>query len=162
MEQTSLSTAYQAGAPPEFLSKGSTPSGAIPRIVRPGEPLGLAPRGRVAREVPLVFPNKNPADILDYTVDFSLQLAGECGVAITGTPMVNVTPTKPGAVCPFNVKANRLAVNFSLAGGLPNKEYFIFVIATLSNGGVVQAFVRLCISSVRTIGTLLDSPLPIF
>ena len=64
------------------------------RVVTPGLPLGLAPSGRVACQLPLVFPNKFVAENLDYTVDFSFAAGAAAvpgaalgGFSVTAVPL---------------------------------------------------------------------------
>ncbi len=124
--------------------------GLIPRLVTPGMPAGLAPAGRAASPLPLVFPNKQAAEALDYAVDFSAALAdtgdslSSFTVAITPATSPPLAETAPPAPPPY---ATATMAVFFLSGGLAGAEYTVTVTAITAGGRTLQAAASLYIPS---------------
>ena len=117
-------------------------SGAISRTLKVCAPMGLAPRGMNAAAMPLVFPNANPGEILDYGVDFTDELLGGTDTTILN-PQVTVQPA--GSLAASDVVANGLVINFNLGGGIANSPYAITITGSFASPRVVQAFAEIFI-----------------
>ncbi|MDD2794345.1 hypothetical protein [Acidocella sp.] len=111
-------------------------SGTLGRTVYAGTPVGLAPRGRAASVLPLAWPNANVGEALDYTVDFSRELAGGTDIVLA-TATVAISPS--GSLVASAPVISGLAASFALSGGLAATGYVVTVSATLASGKAPSA-----------------------
>lgn len=126
-------------------------SGAISRIVVPGLPVGLAPCGRVACEVPLAFPNKNVGDVLDYAVDFSQMLLNSSETAVEEFS-VSVLPESAPALIVSENSVDGACAQFWLAGGVAGMSYLVAVTANTAVGRVFTANMALYVLPAPRVG----------
>lgn len=123
-----------------------------PRILIAGAPIGLAPAGRTACVLPLIFPNANPDETLLYGIDFVQRLAGSADSAITSF-IVSTMPGANAVLVPANESVDGSQALFTLSGGVAGVEYLVVVAANTSSGQVMVANATLYVQPAPVLGT---------
>ena len=101
------------------------------------------PRGVSLRSsVPLQWPPKDPADILDYQFDIAAALAGNDGDAIQ-TIDVLITPSDDGDVTLVTSAADGTRAVLWLQGGVAGTTYNITIMIGTETGRVISRSIAL-------------------
>ncbi len=124
------------------------PSGAR-RVVLDG--FAPVPRGTIpATPAPLVWPTKDPADVLDYEFEIAAALLGNHGDGIA-TLDVTITPSgNVGDVVLNSSTADGAIAILWFAGGNAGTNYIIHVTAGTTSGRTLSRAVLLPIQSLST------------
>ena len=116
------------------------------------------PRGFAAYPaVPLRWPAKDPADVLDYQLDIAPALFGNDGDAIS-TIDVLITPSNDGDLALSSSSADGTRAVFWLQGGLSGIVYNVTVMIGTETGRVISRSVLL---PVVTLASQTASNLPL-
>ena len=98
---------------------------------------GAVPRGTiVVAPQPLVWPIKDPGDVLDYVLDLSQALAGNEGDSIA-TLDVQIAPQNPGDLALQSSSAVGDVAILWLTQGVPGTNYAVTVTVGTNNGRVL-------------------------
>jgi hypothetical protein len=117
------------------------------------EGFGPYPRGVLQTQPPpLVWPVKDPADILDYVVDLSDALAGNDGDTIA-TLDVSISPSNTGDLTLQSSSADGDQAILWLASGVSGTTYAVTVVVGTNSGRVISRVVSLPVESLSTTGT---------
>lgn len=122
-----------------------------PRVLVAGEPIGLAPAGRTACVLPMIFPNANADENLSYGIDFVQRLAGSVDTSITRF----IVSTSSGGGPPLvadNQQVSGTQAIFSLSGGVAGVEYLVTVVAQTPSGQTLSAYALLYIQPPPSMG----------
>jgi hypothetical protein len=111
------------------------------------EPLAPTPPGTAPAQPPFpFFPLKDPADVLDYEVDFGPLLAGNPGDGI-GAITVTIAPNNPGDLTLNSASANGTSALLWLASGQSGTVYTVTVaITTLAGRSFSRSVLLPCYS----------------
>ena len=128
---------------------------ALPHVWRPSVARrvmleGFLPvaRGTVLTPpAPLSWPAKDPADTLDYEIDFGPALAGNEGDSITAA-MATVQPA--GELLPGAVAADGETVVLWFSGGTAGTTYAVTVSVTTASGRAISRAVLLPVQPLAT------------
>ena len=118
----------------------------ISRTVLAGQPVGLAPAGVVACTVPLAWPNKSAAEVLDYAVDFSAEFTGDATVDTIASQAVAIVPGDGSLAASALANAGQV-VSLRLSAGVAATQYSVMVTATMTSGRVVNAQVGIYVTT---------------
>ena len=100
-------------------------------------------RGATAIAPPLlVWPAKDPGDILDYQLDISPALVGNDGDSIA-TLDVQITPSQPGDLMLVSSAADGGSAVLWLEAGQPNTTYSVSVVIGTTNGRSIHRSILL-------------------
>jgi hypothetical protein len=101
------------------------------------------PRGTMqVVPLPLMWPAKDPGDVLDYELDLSPAMDGSDGDRLA-TVDVTITPGEDGAVTLSSSAADGMRVVLWLAGGQANVVYSVQVTVTTALGRTLSRAVLL-------------------
>ncbi|HEX3350122.1 MAG TPA: hypothetical protein VHS58_18690 [Acetobacteraceae bacterium] len=108
------------------------------------------PRG-VIPTVPsnLVWPAKDPGDVLDYEFDISAAVIGDCGDSIA-TIDVAITPNASGDLTMNSAAASGDSVVLWLAAGQPSTNYAVQITVGTANGRTINRTVLLPVQSLAS------------
>jgi hypothetical protein len=124
------------------------------------EGFGPYPRGTLQNAPPpLVWPMKDPGDILDFVIDYSEALAGNLGDAIA-TLDVSIFPNASGDLSLTTSSADGSQAVLWLAGGQIGTTYAITVVVGTNCGRSIARTVSLPVAALATpssTGTILIS-----
>lgn len=105
------------------------------------------PRGILARSnLPLRWPSKDPADILDYQFDISPALAGNDGDAIQ-TIDVLISPSAEGDLAMLSSAADGTRAVLWLQGGVAGTTYDITIMVGTETGRAISRSVILPVTA---------------
>jgi hypothetical protein len=90
----------------------------------------------------LIWPAKDPGDILDYQLDISPALVGNDGDNIA-TLDVQVTPSDPGDLMLVSSAADGASAVLWFSAGQPNTTYSISIIIGTANGRSINRSILL-------------------
>jgi ribosomal protein S28E/S33 len=107
----------------------------VPRGVIPAAPLAL------------VWPAKDPGDVLDYELDIGAALRGNRGDSITTIDVVS-TPGNPGDLVVDSVTADGETVVLWLAAGQTGTIYSVQITIGTSNGRTINRAVLLPVQAL--------------
>lgn len=111
---------------------------------------GLVPRGTLlAIPPPLVWPAKDPSDVLDYVFDISQVLAGNEGDSIA-TLDVAISPSNPGDLTLISASADGDQAILWLSGGFAGTTYLVTVNVGTNSGRAVGRTVSLPVVQLAT------------
>lgn len=111
---------------------------------------GTIPRGTLQLSaVPLVWPNKDPGDTLDYVVDISEAIAGNEGDAIA-TLDVQITPNNPGDLILQSSSVDGTQAILWLSQGVPGTTYAVNVTVGTNGGRVIGRTIDLPVVALVT------------
>jgi len=114
------------------------------------EGFGPFPRGVLQTQPPaLVWPIKDPADVLDYVFDLSDALAGNEGDAIA-TVDVSIFPGNTGDLTLQSSSADGDQAVLWLAGGVSGTTYAVTVVVGTNSGRVFSRTVSLPVEALST------------
>ncbi len=121
---------------------------------------GAVPRGTIiVQPQPLIWPIKDPGDVLDYVLDLSQALAGNEGDSIA-TIDVQIAPQNPGDLALQSSSAVGDLAILWLAQGVPGTNYGVTVTVGTNNGRVLARTVILPVlalaASPQPLGALVD------
>jgi hypothetical protein len=106
------------------------------------------PRGTVpAAPAPLVWPAKDPSDVLDYEFDISPALSGNEGDGIAGVT-VSITPNAVGDLTLNSSAADGAVVVLWLAGGQAGTTYSVAITTTTQTGRIIGRAVLLPVQAL--------------
>lgn len=109
------------------------------------------PRGAIpAPALPLAWASKDPADVLDYVLDFSPAFAGNDGDSIAALD-VAISPSAPGDLVLNQASVDGAAAVLWLAGGQANTKYTITISVTAQSGRVLSRSVGLWVSQMASL-----------
>jgi len=120
-----------------------------------------APRGSLQQPPPpLIWPAKDPADVLDYELDISEALAGDPGDTITSID-VTITPTSAGGLVAGKMVADKTIAVIWFSGGVAGTTYSVLAAIGTASGRTVgrtvlmpvQSFAATCTSSNAALTT---------
>ena len=101
------------------------------------------PRGTPAMSLPtLAWPAKDPADVLDYEIDFAAAVAGDESDGLRNV-IASVTPDAVGDLVVNSVAVDGAVVVLWLAGGQPGTVYSVGVHVTTQSGRSIGRAVSL-------------------
>ncbi len=98
---------------------------------------------------PLTWPVKDPSDTLDYSVDFSRVLAGDCGDGIA-TLDVAISPSNPGDLLLTRSQAEGTLAILWLSSGTTGSTYAVTVVAGTNSGRVIARTIGLSVLTLST------------
>jgi hypothetical protein len=110
-------------------------SGSSDLTLRLGETLGPAPRGRLAAPVPLRWPNKNPNDVLVYTLDCTEVIAEGDSISLA---VCAIVPAHPGGLVAGAPVVNGDVISVKLSAGVAGEDYALTMTVILKSGQVLQ------------------------
>jgi hypothetical protein len=111
---------------------------------------GPFPRGTLMTPPPpLVWPVKDPNDVLDYVIDYSLALAGNCGDAIDNLS-VTIAPDNSGDLTLNSANADGERAILWLSGGIAGTEYAVTVVASTNSGRIISRTVSISVEALAT------------
>lgn len=114
------------------------------------EGFGPYPRGVLQMQPPsLVWPVKDPADLLDYVFDLTDALAGNEGDAIA-TIDVSIYPNNAGDLILHSSSADGDQAILWLAAGIAGTTYAVTVVVGTNSGRVFSRTVSLPVESLST------------
>jgi hypothetical protein len=114
------------------------------------EGFGPFPRGVLQMQPPaLVWPVKDPADVLDYVFDLTDALAGNEGDAIA-TIDVSIYPNNAGDLTLHASSADGDQAILWLAAGIAGTTYAVTVVVGTNSGRVFSRTVSLPVESLST------------
>jgi hypothetical protein len=117
---------------------------------------GPYPRGTYqTAPPPLVWPVKDPGDVLDYVVDLSEALAGNDGDSVA-TLDVSIAPDNPGDLTLHSSSADGDLAILWLAGGISGTTYAVTVLVGTNSGRVFSRTVMLPVASLTAMPTTND------
>jgi ribosomal protein S28E/S33 len=132
---------------------------AVPQVWRPSGARMVAldgllplPRGVLPSDLPpLVWPAKDPADVLDYALDATAALAGDetdrvATVAVTIVPQASSADLQLG-----NVVADGAVVVMWLSGGQAGTVYAVQVTLSTLNGRIIGRTVLLPVQQMAAV-----------
>lgn len=109
-----------------------------------------APRGTTATApAPLVWPPKDPGDILDYQLSIEPVLIGNEGDSIESVD-IGIDPSQPGDLSADTVTADGHAVVIWMSGGQAGIGYNVTVKVALTSGRTVQRTILLPVIALST------------
>ena len=109
------------------------------------------PRGSsVVAPPPLIWPAKDPTDVLDYQFDIAPAMVGNDGDAIA-TLDVTIDPSNPGDLTLNNAQADGNVAVLWLAGGQAGSVYTVTMVITTINGRTIQRSVLLPVLYLSTL-----------
>ena len=100
------------------------------------------PRGSALYVPPLVWPAKDPADVLDYQFDVSAALIGNDGDWIADLD-VSIQPARPGDLTLVSATADGASAVLWLAAGQASTIYAVTLAIVTANGRTIQRTVQL-------------------
>ncbi len=113
---------------------------------------GFAPVARgatVSAPLPLTWPGKDPADVLDYEFDISAALLGNDGDQIASVA-VTASPSGPGDLVVNSVAADGAVLVFWLSGGAVGTTYVLQVTVVTQAGRTVGRALLLPVIALAT------------
>jgi hypothetical protein len=114
------------------------------------EGFGPFPRGVLQiQPPPLVWPIKDPGDVLDYVFDLSDALAGNQGDAIA-TLDVSIYPDNTGDLTLQSSSADGDQAILWLAGGIAGTTYAVTVVVGTNSGRIFSRTVSLPVEALAT------------
>lgn len=108
------------------------------------------PRGSTLAAAPLVWPAKDPADVLDYQFDVSAALVGNDGDAIQSLD-ITIEPGDPGDLSLNAVAADGTSAVLWLAAGQAGTTYAVTLQIVTSNGRTIQRSVMLPVLALSSL-----------
>jgi hypothetical protein len=132
---------------------------AIPQVWRPSGARMVAldgalplPRGVVPGDVPpLVWPAKDPADVLDFALDATAALAGDSTDRIVTVAVTLVPNASPADLRLGNVVADGAVVVMWLSGGQAGTVYSVQVTLSTLNGRIIGRTVLLPVQQMAAV-----------
>ena len=110
------------------------------------------PRGMLSRaSLPLQWPSKDPADILDYQFDIAAALAGNDGDAIQ-TIDVLIAPSDDGDLTLISSAADGTRAVLWLQGGVAGTTYSITIIIGTETGRAISRSIALPVMALAAQG----------
>ncbi len=106
-------------------------------------------RTLLANASPLLWPAKDPGDVLDYQFDLGPLAAGNEGDVINGVD-IDVQPSAVGDLSIDNVAADGLKIILWLSSGKAGTVYLITVQAELASGRTIRRTVSLHVVALST------------
>ena len=121
---------------------------------------GVVPRGTiVVPPQPLIWPIKDPSDVLDYVLDLSQALAGNEGDSIS-TLDVQIAPQNPGDLALQSSSADGDLAILWLSQGLAGTNYAVTMTIGTNNGRVLSRTIILPVlalaATAQVPGALVD------
>jgi hypothetical protein len=114
------------------------------------EGFGPYPRGVLQTQPPaLIWPIKDPGDVLDYVFDLSDALAGNDGDAIA-TIDVSIYPNNTGDLTLQSSSADGDQAVLWLAGGVAGTTYAVTVVVGTNSGRIFSRTVSLPVEALAT------------
>jgi hypothetical protein len=114
------------------------------------EGFGPFPRGVLQTQPPaLVWPIKDPGDVLDYVFDLSDALAGNDGDAVA-TIDVSIYPNNTGDLSLQSSSADGDLAILWLADGIAGTTYAVTVVVGTNSGRIVSRTVSLPVEALAT------------
>lgn len=111
---------------------------------------GPFPRGTLQMAPPpLVWPVKDPGDILDYVIDLSAALAGNAGDVISAID-VSIYPNNTGDLYLQSSSADGGLAILWLAGGIAGTLYAVTVLVTTNGGRNISRTLSLQVTALAT------------
>jgi hypothetical protein len=108
------------------------------------------PRGTAPVVPPLlVWPIKDPADVLDYQLEIAPAIAGDSGDVIS-TIDVSIVPNNPGDLSLNSVAADGTRIVLWLASGQSGTNYVVTISAGLASGRTIVRSVNLPVYSLSS------------
>lgn len=104
------------------------------------------PRGSSPSSPPLVWPAKDPADVLDYQFDISPAVAGNEGDQIASLDIA-INPGAPGDLALTSSTADGLKAIAWFSLGAPGTTYTVTISITTVNGRALQRDVLLPVTA---------------
>ncbi len=103
------------------------------------------PRGTVASSMPsLAWPSKDPADVLDYILDFSPAFYGNDGDGIADIDVL-INPADPGDLALKRASADGTSVVLWLSDGQIGTKYTVTVSVVANSGRSLSRSVQLSV-----------------
>jgi hypothetical protein len=114
------------------------------------EGFGPFPRGVLQTEPPpLVWPVKDPGDLLDYVVDLTDALAGDPGDAAAAAT-ISIYPGNTGDLALQSANTEGDRVILWLGSGVAGTTYAVTVAVTTANGRIFSRTVSLPVQALAT------------
>ena len=106
----------------------------------------------------LVWPEAEPDDDLDYSLDISAAL-DEVGDAIASVD-VSVAPSGSGEMSPHSASFSGNVITVWLAGGAPSRVYYVQVVVTTVADRRFSYFVAVSVSADTAVSSVPPPPSP--
>lgn len=116
---------------------------------------GFTPVPRGAAATPPVMPSwpvKDPADLLDYTVDVSAVVAGDGGDDIAAVS-VAISPSNTGDAAATSVATDGLLIVLWIGSGYSGTLYTVTLTITLASGRILSRSITLPVYSLSSAAT---------
>jgi hypothetical protein len=112
---------------------------------------GPYPRGTYPTvPAPLVWPVKDPGDVLDYVVDFSRALAGNDGDSVA-TLDVSIAPDNPGDLTLQSSSADGDLAILWLGQGVSGTSYAVTVVVGTNSGRIFSRTITLPVATLSAV-----------
>ena len=132
---------------------------AVSHVWRPSTARSVAldgvlpvPRGVIPSDLPpLVWPAKDPGDVLDYEIDASAVVAGDPGDQVATVAVTVVPSVSPADVQVGRVSADGAVALLWLSGGQPGTVYAVQVSLSTQKGRVIGRTVLLPVRAMASV-----------